>query len=146
MTKFFTKYVNKDTVLPSNELVSSVFLIALKNSKILAIKNERGWDIPGGHVEEGETPEEALIREVQEEAGANFTDAKLLAIVESDNEEKYKNKFMLVYTTENFTLGEFIPSEDAFDREVMEIEDFLQRYKDHFDFTEMIIYAKELIK
>lgn len=146
MTKFFTKYVNKDTVLPSNELVSSVFLIALKGSKILAIKNERGWDIPGGHVEEGETPEEALIREVQEEAGASFSDTKLLAIVESDDEEKYKDKVMFVYVTDNFTLGEFTPSEDAFDREVIEIEDFLQRYGDTFDFMKMIIHTKELIK
>jgi len=144
MTKFFTKYVNKNTVLPQDESISSVFLIALQGSKILAIKNERGWDIPGGHVEKGETPKEALIREVQEEAGVSFSDSKILAIVESDDEEKYKNKAMLVYTTNNFILGEFNISEDAFDREVIEIDDFLQRYKDRFDFTEMIKKAKEL--
>ena len=146
MTKFFTKYVDKNTVIPNTDLISSVFLLALKDSKILAIKNEHGWDIPGGHVEEGETPEEALIREIQEEAGASFLDAKLLAVAESDDEEKYKDKVMLVYTTDNFILGEFTPSEDSFDREVIEVEDFLLRYKDHFDFTEMIIRAKQVFK
>lgn len=30
---------------------------------------ERGWEIPGGHLNEGETPEEAMIRELFEETG-----------------------------------------------------------------------------
>ena len=29
----------------------------------------RGWEIPGGHLEDGESPEEAMIRELNEETG-----------------------------------------------------------------------------
>jgi ADP-ribose pyrophosphatase YjhB (NUDIX family) len=150
---YFIKYVNKDTIFPKKELLSAVFLIALDGSKILAIRNERGWEIPGGHIEPCETHEEALIREVQEEAGATFSDAKLLAIIESSNQDKYKDKVMLIYVTKNFKLGEFTPSEDAFDREVIEIKEFLERYKEgksnivksSLDFSEIIPRAYEVI-
>ena len=30
---------------------------------------ERGWEIPGGHLEANESPDEALVREVREETG-----------------------------------------------------------------------------
>ena len=32
---------------------------------------QRGWEIPGGHLNDGETPEEAMIRELFEETGCN---------------------------------------------------------------------------
>jgi len=148
---YFVKYVDENTIFPKKELLSAVFLVALNGSKILAIKNERGWEIPGGHIEPGETHEEALIREVREEAGASFSDAKLLAIVESDNQDKYKDTVMLFYATKNFKIGKFTPSEDALDREVIEIEEFLRRYNSEkdwnkIDFVEVISKAQELVK
>ncbi len=44
--------------------------ILLRGERVLLLGNERDeWELPGGHVEPGESPEEALVREWQEETG-----------------------------------------------------------------------------
>ena len=40
------------------------------------------WSLPKGHIEEGETPEQAAIREVAEETGINSTITKSLGVID----------------------------------------------------------------
>lgn len=50
--------------------VSVAGLVCNENDEILLIKSPwRGWEYPGGMVEPSETFQEALIREIKEEAG-----------------------------------------------------------------------------
>lgn len=49
------------------------FLLALRDNKP-DIPFPNHWDLIGGHVEEGETPEEALVREVKEELDIDITE------------------------------------------------------------------------
>lgn len=60
--------------------------VIIKDNKIILVKKARGGykgklDLPGGGIEHTELPEEALKREIMEEAGINITNYKLLDVV-----------------------------------------------------------------
>lgn len=43
-----------------------------------------GWEFPGGKIEPGETPEEAIVREIKEELEAEIEPVRLIDTVEYD--------------------------------------------------------------
>lgn len=68
-----------DHQLPPTDLITSALALAFDGQRILMTNlNARGWDIPGGHREMGETPEQTLHREVREETGATLSNVQLL--------------------------------------------------------------------
>ena len=63
--------------------------IIIKDGKVFATQRGYGdwkgwWEFPGGKMEAGETPQEALIREIHEELDAEIEIGKLLDTVEWD--------------------------------------------------------------
>ena len=61
----------------------SAYGIIIKDNNLLLLRQINGYDLPGGGVEFGETPEEAVVREIKEETGMVATHPRLLGIATS---------------------------------------------------------------
>lgn len=63
--------------------------------------NKDKWIGIGGHVEEGESPEECLLREAREETGLNLTSWRFRGIV-TFIAEGWPSEYMCLYTADSF--------------------------------------------
>ena len=71
------------------KVVKVVAAIIAQEGKIFATQRgygefKDGWEFPGGKIEEGETPQQALVREIQEELDTEVEVGDLLGTVEYD--------------------------------------------------------------
>ncbi len=81
--------------LPEDTVSSAVMGLPFYNGQIVLAQTKRGWEIPGGHVEEGENILNCLSRELEEEIGAkDITGVRLFGF------RKIINPDRKVYATE----------------------------------------------
>jgi len=95
-------------------MIISTAGIAIKNNKFLLALRMPGtsigesWEFPGGKAEDGETPEEALIREFQEELNIKIKVGERICSGNFKNKDKEFEiyGFIIQLATEKLTLSE----------------------------------------
>lgn len=115
--EFILNSISDDTIPPINS-VTSVHAIIFHTSKIVVIQNKRGFDIPGGHIEKNETIDEALRREIKEEANLNIENP--LKFILSLSLKKPNSKKMLFAVTKTNNIPQ--------NGNLMTVSDFLAAY------------------
>jgi len=105
---------------PPKHIVSAATIVLNGQNEILLIKGpRRGWEMPGGQVEEGESLKDAAIRETKEESGIEIKIVKFCGIFQNVSGSICNTLFLgkptggeLTTSSESLEVG-FFPLEEA---------------------------------
>lgn len=95
---------------------------------VLADIVSRGWCIPSGHIEVGETPEEAVRREAKEEAGITLGRAAYLGYFVLIHTETGVLRHAPTFIAEVRTLGGEVLAEESRGGQLVNAEDIADLY------------------
>ncbi|WNB93808.1 NUDIX domain-containing protein [Bacillus sp. NEB1478] len=107
---------------PPKHIVSAATIILNDQNEILLIRGpRRGWEMPGGQVEEGESLKDGAVRETKEECGLDIEITKFCGVFQNVSRSICNTLFLgrpvggvLMTTSEALEVG-FFPIEQALD-------------------------------
>jgi 8-oxo-dGTP diphosphatase len=122
-----TYYLILDDQLPPLALITAAFgLIFDGDCFLMARLKERGWDIPGGHLEPGESPQETVRREIYEETAVHVGKLQLLGYDKFDIHAPtppgypypYPVSYQLFFWGRVSSLEPFVATDEALERKL----------------------------
>jgi 8-oxo-dGTP diphosphatase len=81
-------------------------ILLLLRDDIPGIPYPNMWDIPGGHVEQDETPEQCIVREMKEEMGLDLIDFNKFTVIDFADRMEY-----VFWKKENLNINSIILTE-----------------------------------
>lgn len=131
--------------------VTACFVAAFDKSGKLAIaKPKRGWGLPGGHVEQGETPTECIKREAKEECGIELENLQLIGgwraekLRNTSENDAYPNiAYQLLFLGDIKNIeNDFAKEHEVSERAFIDPHDFLNYHHNPENYAEIIEYIK----
>ncbi|WP_040979453.1 NUDIX hydrolase [Oceanobacillus jeddahense] len=124
----------RENFTPPKHILSAATIVRNEKNELLLIKGpRRGWEMPGGQVEEGESLKAAAVRETKEESGIDVEVLKFCGVFQNVNRSVCNTLFLAKpvggeFTTspESLEVG-FFPIEQAL--EMVTLKNFRERIR-----------------
>ena len=136
-----------------SSLVTSCMVCAVHENKILLAKPPRGWGLPGGRIELGETPEDCARREVYEETSVELNSLKLIGawhiekLFHSEYNGRYPDRaYQLLFLADVKRIDDFVASHESSAREFVEFDKVQDYHHDFANFAEIMRYIRKCIR
>ncbi len=110
--------------VPKHSLAASVAVVNSENKILLVRNRQRGWEFPGGYVEEGESIQAAAIREVKEESGIDIRLAHFCGIAQDIDNSSCTVLFLGAPVS-----GELQASDDTSDAGYFTVDEALRKVR-----------------
>ncbi|MBI2357005.1 NUDIX domain-containing protein [Candidatus Dojkabacteria bacterium] len=143
------------TEIPKDIPVTACMVMATVNNEYMVLSSpQRGWGLPGGHSEEGETPQYTAIRELREEAAVEI-DKNSLQVVggwlakkvrKTAKNSKYPElAYQLLFIADITKINQFSKRFEIYDRIFVPIEE-VTRYAGGENFIPIFNYVTKTYK
>jgi 8-oxo-dGTP diphosphatase len=146
------KFKPLDKMVPTDQ-ITSCFVFAVHEHKLLMIRPERGWGLPGGHREENESPEDCVRREALEEAVVKLGGLDLIGaweakkILHTEKNAKYPDlAYQLLYFANVKKIMPFKSDFEILERAFVNLKDVPQLHADYAKFEAIFLYTLDKYK